>query len=173
VADEIQCGVGRAGSFLALEASGVEPDIVTLAKGLGGGFPIGAVLMTDEVAETMPVGGHGGTFGGNPLACSAALAVLEEIVETDLLEHVSMMGERLSKGLQSISSDKIRGIRGRGLMIGLELKEKVAWVIDKLRERGVFTMNAGSTVIRFVPPLTITEAEVDRVVEAVGGVLTE
>ena len=173
VADEIQCGVGRSGSFLALEPSGIQPDIVTLAKGLGGGFPIGAVLMTDEVAKTMPVGGHGGTFGGNPLACSAALAVLNEIVESDLLDHVRRVGQQLSEGLRSINSDKIRTVRGRGLMIGLQLKIKVAEVISKLREHGVFAMNAGSTVIRFVPPLTITEAEVDQVIEAVTAVLSE
>ncbi|MCH2667783.1 MAG: aminotransferase class III-fold pyridoxal phosphate-dependent enzyme, partial [Deinococcales bacterium] len=135
--------------------------------------PIGAVLMTAEVAKTMPVGGHSGTFGGNPLACSAALAVLNEIVESDLLDHVRRVGQQLSEGLRSINSDKIRTVRGRGLMIGLQLKIKVAEVISKLREHGVFAMNAGSTVIRFVPPLTITEAEVDQVIEAVTAVLSE
>ena len=173
IADEIQCGVGRSGSFLALEPSGIRPDIVTLAKGLGGGFPIGAVLMTDEVARAMPVGGHGGTFGGNPLACAAALAVLDEILESDLLGHVRSVGKRLSEGLRSIKAKEIRSVRGRGLMVGLELKIKVADVISKLREHGVFTMNAGSTVIRFVPPLTITEVEVDQVIEAVDAVISE
>lgn len=173
IVDEVQTGVGRTGQFLASESSGVAPDMVTLAKGLGGGFPVGAVLLTDEVAKSMPPGGHGTTFGGNPLASAAGLAVLEEMEERDLLSHVSEVGTRLKEGLESVGSARVRAVRGAGLILGLELKEKAAATIAALRERGVLVINAGSTVIRFVPPLVITREEVDEVVEAVGAALTE
>jgi len=171
VFDEIQCGVGRTGTFLASEAYGVTADIVTLAKGLAGGVPIGAVLMTDDVAGRMPKGGHGTTFGGNPLASAAALAVLEEIDERDLMAHARLMGERLMAGLRAIPSDRVREVRGRGLMVGLELKEKAAPIIASLRQAGVLTISGGATVIRFLPPLVIEEAQVDEVVAKVAGVL--
>jgi len=171
VIDEIQTGVARTGRFLALEYSGVRPDMITLAKGLAGGVPIGALVMSDRVARAMPTGGHGTTFGGNPLAAAAALAVLREIDEADLLDHVNRVGERLRTGLAAIASDRIRTVRGRGLMLGLELKEKVGPYVDALREAGVLVINAGATVIRFVPPLVITEAEVDEVVARVARVL--
>jgi LysW-gamma-L-lysine/LysW-L-ornithine aminotransferase len=169
--DEIQCGVGRTGRFLACEHAGVTPDMVTLAKGLAGGVPIGALAMTDRVARAMPSGGHGTTFGGNPLAAAAALAVLDEIDEHDLLAHVTAMGERLRRGLEAIGSDRVREVRGMGLMLGLELKEKAAPVIAALKAEGVLTINAGATVIRFVPPLVITGDEVDEVVARVARAL--
>ena len=171
VMDEIQSGAGRSGTFLASEEYGVEADMVTMAKGLGGGVPIGALLMTEQVAAAMPKGGHGGTFGGNPLASAAALAVLEEIEAGDLLGHVDRVGGRLRAGLEAIASPKIREVRGRGLMLGLELREKAAPYIAALRERGILTINAGATVIRFVPPLIISDGEVDRVIETVAEVL--
>jgi acetylornithine/LysW-gamma-L-lysine aminotransferase len=171
VLDEIQSGVGRTGKFLAAEHYGVEADMVTLAKGLGGGVPIGALLMTDEVAAKMPTGGHGTTFGGNPLASAAGLAVLQEIESRDLLRHVAEVGDHLRAGLESIGSPKIRQVRGLGLLIGLELKEKVAPYITALREAGVITINAGATVIRFVPPLIISRAEVEQVVERTAAAL--
>lgn len=171
VFDEIQCGVGRTGTFLASEAYGVSADVVTLAKGLAGGVPIGAVLMTDEVAAAMPKGGHGTTFGGNALASAAALAVLQEIDERDLMANARAMGERLMDGLRAIPSDRVREVRGRGLMVGMELKEKAAAVIAQLREAGVLTIAGGATVIRFLPPLVIDEAQVDEVVSRVASVL--
>ncbi len=171
VFDEIQCGVGRTGTFLASEAYGVSADIVTLAKGLAGGVPIGAVLMTDAIAASMPKGGHGTTFGGNPLASAAALAVLEELDERGLMEHARAMGERLMQGIRGIGSERVREVRGRGLMIGVELKEKVAPVIAALRDAGVLTISGGATVIRFLPPLVITPAQVDEVVARVARVL--
>ena len=164
VFDEIQCGVGRTGTFLASEAYGVSPDMATLAKGLAGGVPIGALLMTDAVAASMPKGGHGTTFGGNPLASAAGLAVLEEIEERDLMEHARRMGERLMEGLRRAGGDRVREVRGRGLMIGLELKEKAAPVIAALKREGVLTIAGGATVVRFLPPLVISEAQVDEVV---------
>jgi acetylornithine/LysW-gamma-L-lysine aminotransferase len=171
VLDEIQSGVGRSGRFLASEHYGVEPDMVTLAKGLGGGVPIGALLMSDEVAARMPKGGHGSTFGGNPLACAAGLAVLEEIEERGLLRHAAEVGGYFRERLAAIGSPRIREVRGLGLLIGLELKEKAAPYIAALREAGVLTINAGAAVIRFVPPLVIAREEVDEVVERVAAVL--
>jgi len=169
--DEIQCGVGRTGTFLASEAYGVSPDMATLAKGLAGGVPIGALLMTDSVAASMPKGGHGTTFGGNPLASAAGLAVLQEIDERDLMGHARAMGERLMAGLRQAGGERVREVRGRGLMIGVELKEKAAGSIAALREAGVLTIAGGATVIRFLPPLVITEAQVDRVIDKVAAVL--
>jgi acetylornithine/LysW-gamma-L-lysine aminotransferase len=171
VFDEIQSGVGRSGRFLASEHYSVTGDMLTLAKGLGGGVPIGVLLMTEEVAAAMPTGGHGTTFGGNPLASAAGLAVLEEIEERDLLARVSDVGQYFRERLAAIDSPKIREVRGLGLLIGLELKEKVAPYIAALREAGVLTINAGTTVIRFVPPLIITREEVDEVVRRVAAVL--
>ncbi len=170
--DEIQCGSGRTGTFLASERYGVEADIVTLAKGLAGGMPIGATLMTEAVARAMPKGGHGTTFGGNPLASAAALAVLREIDERDLMGNARVMGERLMAGLRAIPSDRIREVRGAGLLIGLELKEKAAPVIAALREAGVLTISGGATVIRFLPPLVITAEQIDAVIATVRDVLT-
>ena len=171
VIDEIQTGVGRTGRFLALEHAGVVPDMVTLAKGLAGGVPIGALAMTAHVAAAMPAGGHGTTFGGNPLAAAAALAVLQEIEAVDLLAHVERVGARLRAGLEALDSPSVRTVRGLGLMLGLELKQKVAPIIEALRTAGVLVINAGPTVIRFVPPLVISEDEVDEVVARVGRVL--
>ena len=173
IMDEVQTGVGRTGKFLATEHYGVAPDMVTLAKGLGGGVPIGALLMTEAVALGMPKGGHGTTFGGNPLAAAAGLAVLEEIEERRLLENALEVGSYFQERLRALPSPKIRRVRGLGLMIGVELKEKVAPYIDALKDAGVMTINAGATVIRFVPPLIITRAEVDEVVERFGRVLEE
>lgn len=173
IMDEVQSGVGRTGKFLATEHYDIQPDMVTLAKGLGGGVPIGALLMTEEVALKMPKGGHGTTFGGNPLACAAALAVLEEIEGRNLLQHVSEVGNYFQEQLRSIASPKIRTVRGKGLLIGVEQKEKVAPYIAALKKGRVLTINAGATVIRFVPPLIITKEEVDEVVRRFGQVLTE
>ncbi len=171
VIDEIQTGVGRTGRFLALEHAGVVPDMVTLAKGLAGGVPIGALAMTQAVAAAMPKGGHGTTFGGNPLAAAAALAVLQEIEAADLLTHVERVGGRLRSGLEALGGPLVRGVRGLGLMLGLELTQEVAPVIDALCAEGVLVINAGATVIRFVPPLVISEAEVDEVLARLGRVL--
>jgi acetylornithine/LysW-gamma-L-lysine aminotransferase len=171
VLDEIQCGVGRTGSFLASEPYGLVADMVTLAKGLAGGVPIGALLMTDAVARAMPKGGHGTTFGGNPLASAAGLAVLQEIEARGLMAHAASMGERLMGGLRALGSDRIREVRGRGLMIGVELREKAAPVIQALRDAGVLTISGGATVVRFLPPLVITAEQVDQVVARFGSVL--
>jgi acetylornithine/LysW-gamma-L-lysine aminotransferase len=169
--DEIQSGVGRTGTFLASEPSGVSADIVTLAKGLAGGVPIGATLMTDEVARSMPKGGHGTTFGGNPLAAAAGLAVLAEIEDRGLMARAVTLGARLVDGLNALRSDRIREVRGRGLMVGVELKEKAAPVIASLKEAGLLTIAGGPNVIRLLPPLVIMEADVDEAVALFAEVL--
>lgn len=174
VFDEIQSGAGRTGRFLAHEHFGVEADVVTMAKGLGGGVPIGAVLMTDDVAAAMPKGGHGTTFGGNPLSAAAGRVVLQELRD-GLLEHVRTVGAHLRERLDALAADepRIREVRGLGLMLGVELKEKAAPVLAALEDRGVLAINAGATVVRFVPPLVISEAEADEAVEALRGALAD
>jgi LysW-gamma-L-lysine/LysW-L-ornithine aminotransferase len=173
IMDEVQSGVGRTGKFLSTEHYDIKPDMVTLAKGLGGGVPIGALLMTEDVALKMPKGGHGTTFGGNPLAAAAALAVFEEIEALNLLNHVTEVGAYFQEQLKAIASPKIRAVRGKGLLIGVELKEKVAPYIAALKQHGVLTINAGATVIRFVPPLIINKQEVEEVVKRFAKVLQE
>ena len=173
IIDEIQSGVGRTGKFLALEHYAIKPDMVTLAKGLGGGVPIGVLLMTDPVAAAMPAGGHGTTFGGNALASAAGAAVLDEFEARGLVQNAAEVGAYFQEQLRALNAPQIRAVRGLGLMIGVEFKEKVAPIVSALREAGVLTINAGATVIRFVPPLTITKAEVDEVVGRLGRVLRE
>ncbi len=167
ILDEIQTGVGRTGSFLASEIYTVEPDMVTLAKGLGGGVPIGALLMTEAVAAAMPAGGHGTTFGGSPLAAAAGLAVLHELREQSLLAHVREVGDHFRSRLEALDPKRVSAVRGRGLLIGLELRGEAAPVMAALRDLGVLTVNAGSNVIRILPPLIITREEVDEIVELI------
>ena len=175
IMDEVQSGVGRTGKFLATEHYtehyNVKPDMVTLAKGLGGGVPIGALLMTDEVAAKMPAGGHGTTFGGNALAAAAGVAVLEEFEARNLIQNAAEVGAYFQEQLRALNSPQIRSVRGLGLMIGVEFKGKVAPIVAALRDAGVLTINAGATVIRFVPPLIITKDEVDEVVRRLDKVL--
>lgn len=172
VLDEIQCGVGRTGTFLASEPSGVEPDVVTLAKGLAGGVPIGATLMTEAVASAMPAGGHGTTFGGNPLSAAAGLAVLQEIRERDLMRRAHELGERLMAGLRALGDERVVEVRGRGLMVGMQLSVPVAPLVSALLEEGVVTPSGGSHTVRFLPPLVIEEEHVDEVVARVGRALS-
>ena len=156
---------------LAGEHAGVVPDLVTLAKGLAGGVPIGALLMTDAVAAAMPAGGHGTTFGGNPLAAAAGLAVLEELIERDLPAHAVRMGLRFREGIEALRSPRVREVRGLGLMLGVELRDKAAPVIAALRREGVIVINAGATVVRFLPPLVIDAEQIDLAVAAFGRAL--
>jgi acetylornithine/N-succinyldiaminopimelate aminotransferase len=151
--DEIQTGVGRTGTFFAYEQLGVEPDLVTLAKGLANGLPIGALLVADNAPDGFEPGDHGSTFGGNPVACLAASAVCDAI-DDELLANVGARGEQLRAGLP----DKVRGA---GLLLGLELYRMASEVVDECRERGLIVLSAGETVLRLAPPLTVTEAEVD------------
>ncbi len=164
ILDEIQTGVGRTGRFLASERYGVEPDMVTLAKGLAGGVPIGALLMTDAVCRTMPAGGHGTTFGGSPLAAAAGLAVLDELADNGLMEHVQDVGTYFREQLSQLDPALVTAVRGQGLMLGVELAVPAAPVMAAMRERGILTINAGANVIRMVPPLIITREQIDEIV---------
>ncbi|MGQ9692845.1 MAG: [LysW]-aminoadipate semialdehyde transaminase LysJ [Thermaceae bacterium] len=172
ILDEIQTGMGRTGTRFAFERYGIVPDILTLAKAIGGGVPLGAAVMRKEVAEKMPKGGHGSTFGGNPLAMGAGVAALEYLEKTRLWERAERLGAWFIEELRRIDSPKVREVRGLGLLVGIELKEKAAPYIQRLeKEHRVLTLAAGPNVIRFLPPLVIEEEDLARVVEAVRAVL--
>ncbi len=163
--DEVQCGVGRTGRFFAFEHHGVAPDAIGMAKGLGGGFPIGAIWVAESSADLFTPGSHGTTFGGTPLGCAAALAVLETIEEERLLEHVSATAPRLERGLEGLRRDfpaLVLGHRGLGFMMGLQLAVEPPALVARLREAGLLCPSAGGNVIRLLPPLTATAAEIDE-----------
>jgi acetylornithine aminotransferase/acetylornithine/N-succinyldiaminopimelate aminotransferase len=165
--DEIQTGIGRTGKMFAYEHFGVEPDILTLAKGLGGGVPIGALLAKSHAAAFEP-GDHGSTFGGNPLACTAALAVLKTLSEEDLIEQSAIKGAYFKDKLIYLKSlfPFIRDVRGKGLMLGLELDEKVngKTIVEECFKAGFIINCAGKNTLRFVPPLIIKKEEIDALI---------
>jgi len=162
--DEVQCGLGRTGSLFAYEQTGVTPDILTLAKPLAGGLPMGAVLLTDTIADALGPGDHATTFGGGPLVASVALEVVRTIAEPGFLAGVQTSGTRLEAGLRAIAarSRKISEVRGRGLMWGVACTEAVAPLVGAARERRLLILSAGPTVLRILPPLVITGDEIDR-----------
>ena len=168
IIDEVQTGFGRTGAMFACEQF-VAPDILCLAKSLAGGVPMGAVLCSDRI--NVPVKSHTSTFGGNPTACAAALASLEVIEKERLIERAQTLGTYLKEELCRIESKKIREVRGLGLMIGIELKEKAGPYVQRLMEKGVIALLAGATVIRLLPPLVISKEEIDRVVSALKEIL--
>jgi LysW-gamma-L-lysine/LysW-L-ornithine aminotransferase len=170
IIDEIQAGLGRTGKMFAFQHSGITPDIVCIAKSLAGGLPMGAVLFGDSVKNLAP-GLHGSTFGGNPLSCAAAVAALTAIQEEDLPGQAAAKGAYLMEELKSIESPLIREVRGLGLMVGIELKQKVAPYLQALQDRHIIALNAGLTTIRLLPPLVITREQLDRVVAALTEVL--
>jgi len=157
--DEVQAGLGRTGTFFAYEQLGIEPDLVTLAKGLGNGLPIGALLVREGIADAIGPGDHGSTFGGNPVASAAACAVVEAIDDA-LLENVVARGAQLSAGLAKLPG--VREVRGRGLLLAGLLDRDAAPVVDECRARGLLVLTAGPDVLRLLPPLVVTEAEVDQ-----------
>jgi acetylornithine aminotransferase len=167
VFDEVQTGMGRTGTLFAYEQLGVEPDIMTLAKGLGGGMPIGACLAKDSVAAMFTPGTHASTFGGNPLACAAALAVCRVLLEGRVLDQAKRMGEYLAKGLADCKDRHrvVREVRGLGLLQGLELDIDAKAVVSDCLVRGVLVNATSERVLRFVPPLVITQREIDRLME--------
>ena len=153
--DEIQCGLGRTGKLFAYEHLGIEPDIFTLAKALGGGFPIGAVCAKEHVAAAFEPGDHGSTFGGNPLACSAGLAVMDALLKDNLIENSEKMGNYFIKALSDLSKkyDFIKEVRGKGLMLGIQLSiEKAAEIREKCFDRGYLIGNVGNNILRLLPP---------------------
>jgi LysW-gamma-L-lysine/LysW-L-ornithine aminotransferase len=170
ILDEIQAGLGRTGRLFAFQHSGIIPDMVCIAKSLAGGLPMGAVLFGDPVMNLAP-GLHGSTFGGNPLACAAALAALSVIEDEDLPGQAATKGAYLMEELKSMQSPLIREVRGLGLMVGIELKQKVAPYLQALQDRHILALNAGLTTIRLLPPLVITHEQLDRVLAALVEVL--
>jgi acetylornithine/N-succinyldiaminopimelate aminotransferase len=171
--DEIQCGLGRTGKLWAHEWSGVTPDIMTLAKPLAGGLPIGAFLMTDKVASAIHVGEHGTTFGGGPFITSIALSVFNRISDPKFLAHVNAMGNYLMERLTEINSPHIKEVRGRGLMIGVEMDIDAAKIRDVGYTQGLLLIQAREKVVRFVPPLIMQKTHVDELIEKLSRVLAE
>ena len=170
IVDEIQSGFGRTGKMFAIQHFGVIPDILTCAKSIAGGVPMGAVLIGHNVKNLTP-GVHGSTFGGNPLACAAAIAALTVMEEEDLPRQALVKGAYWMDKLKQIESPAIREVRGMGLMIGIELKHKVAPFIKALQEKKIIALNAGMTVIRLLPPLVITYEQIDHLVNGLTEVL--
>jgi acetylornithine/LysW-gamma-L-lysine aminotransferase len=165
IVDEVQTGFGRTGTLFASEQYGIVPDILCLAKSIAGGLPMGAIAFSRKVGD-LPKRSHSTTFGGNPLACAAAVAAIGEIRRRDLARNARERGAQLDLGLRAIRSDRVREVRGLGLLVGVELKENAATALRALQDEGVLALGAGPTVVRFLPPLVITRAEIDRVLAA-------
>lgn len=165
--DEVQCGIARTGKMFAHQHYGIKPDIMPLAKALGSGFPIGAVVAKEEFAKAFDHGSHGTTFGGNPLACTAAVETLKVILDDDICEKARVRGSYLRTRLEDLSNNwnAIRDVRGRGLMVGIELAFDGGDVVKEMLKRGVLSNCASGNVIRLVPPLIITKEELDTVVD--------
>jgi len=176
ILDEVQCGMGRTGCFLGSQRAGVRGDIVTMAKGIADGFPMGACLARGEAAGTLVPGDHGSTFAGQPLACAAALATLDVIEDEHLMENAVAVGAHFRQGLESLSAEvpgRIKEVSGVGLMIGVELERPEAKALLKsLLEQGIVANAVGETVLRFVPPLVVTWEDCNRVVAALRAALT-
>jgi acetylornithine/N-succinyldiaminopimelate aminotransferase len=174
VLDEIQSGVGRTGAWFAHQHDEVLPDVLTLAKGLGGGLPIGACIGLGEFGETFAKGDHGSTFGGNPVACAAALAVIDTIERDGLLDHVTKLGEQLASALTAVEHPVLHGVRGRGLWLALALAEPVAGVVEAAARSAGFLVNAVQPdAVRLAPPLVISAAEAHTFVDTLPALLEE
>ena len=168
ILDEVQCGVARTGSLFAHEQYGVTPDIMAIAKGIGGGFPVGACLATEHAAQGMVVGTHGSTYGGNPLAMAACMAVLDVVTEPAFLAHVTEMATLLRAALEQMipnHDDLFEGVRGLGLMMGLKLKSDSRAFVNHARSHGILTVAAGDNVVRLLPPLISTEHHIRECVD--------
>lgn len=163
--DEIQCGVGRTGKMFAKDHVGIQPDIMCLAKALGGGVPIGAILSNEKVSSAMDFGDHGTTFGGNPLVCAASLAVFEAIEAENLLEEATKKGQWLREEIGKLHIESIKEIRGKGLMIGIEFDFETKPLVAKMLEKGVLANATAGNVLRLVPPLNIPLGDLKKVVE--------
>ncbi len=173
--DEVQAGFGRTGRWFAYQHAGVVPDIVTLAKGLGGGMPIGAIVARSAVAQAFQPGTHGATFGGNPLACAAAIAVVETIRDEQLVERAAEMGEYLMARLRQLAetTSVITEVRGRGLMVAIEVTVPSDQIIAACLARGLLVNNVRPTAVRMVPPLIVGRAEIDEMIKILGAALAE
>lgn len=163
--DEVQTGIGRTGSLFCYEQYGVKPDVVSMAKGLGGGVPVGAVMASEICADVLGAGTHGTTFGGNPFCCAAARTVLSVVNKPEFLKEVQRKGDYLKNAILAIGSDKIKTVRGMGLMLGIVVdKESRAEMVNRLLEKGVLALTAGEETIRLLPPLVISYEEMDSAV---------
>ncbi|MBQ3970989.1 MAG: acetylornithine transaminase [Selenomonadaceae bacterium] len=174
ILDEIQAGIGRSGKFFAYENYGIKPDIVTLAKGLAGGVPIGAFIVTDEVAKAFHAGDHGTTFGGNPLACAAANVVLDTVPRKEFLKNVEEVGAYFRQKLEDLQKkypSLITEIRGKGLILGAQLSKPGRDIVNEVLEKGAIINCTAGSVLRFIPPLIITKAQVDEVLGILDSVL--
>lgn len=172
--DEVQCGMGRTGTFFGCQQFGVKPDIVTLAKGLAGGVPIGAFMATDKVANTFHAGDHGSTFGGNPLACAAACVVLDALIDGNLMENAKEIGAYLQSKFEEYKAkypNLIKEVRGRGLILGMELTRPGREIANECLDYGAIINCTAGNVLRFVPPLNITKAHVDELISVLDKVL--
>jgi len=168
VLDEVQTGIGRTGHWFAHQADGIEPDVITLAKGLGGGLPIGACVAFGAAGDLLAPGLHGTTFGGNPVSCAAALAVIGTIANEGLLDSVKRVGERLRRGIEALGNPAIAEVRGAGLLLGIVLTEPVsAAVAENLREAGFLVNPIQPNVVRLAPPLILTTDQADAFVAAI------
>jgi len=163
--DEVQTGFGRTGEWFAFQLFNVRPDIITMAKGMAGGFPMGAIGAIEEVASAFEPGNHASTFGGNPLACAASLATIKAIEEGDLLRKCREDGAYFLRRLREIKSERIEEVRGLGMLIGVEMRDACADIVAKMREKGVLVNCIQEKVIRLAPPLVITREQIDEVVE--------
>ncbi|MFI7302480.1 acetylornithine transaminase [Micromonospora aurantiaca] len=173
VLDEVQTGIGRTGHWFAHQAEGVEPDVITLAKGLGGGLPLGACLAFGRAADLLTPGSHGTTFGGNPISCAAALAVVSTIAHEGLLDHVKRVGERLRRGVEALGHPLVREVRGAGLLLGIVLDQPVsAAAAAALREAGFLVNPVQPDVVRLAPPLILTAAQADAFLAALPAALS-
>ena len=176
ILDEVQCGIGRTGKFFAFEYSRVKPDIVPIAKGIGGGFPLGAVLMTKKVSSAMVPGTHGSTFGGNPLAMSAGNAVLDQIFKKGFLKNVKKISKYFHNELNKIKNDYpklIKEVRGIGFLIGLQLFNDTTKFIKKLQDNKLLTIRSGENTIRILPPLNVKKSETDIAIKIIRKVCKE
>lgn len=171
--DEVQTGMGRTGSLFAYQQYGIEPDVITLAKGLGSGFPIGAMLAKNKVAQAFQPGSHGSTFGGNPLATAAGLATVEYLIENRISEKAQFLGNYLQKGLLALQARHsiIQEIRGMGLLCGIVVGAYASEIVTQARELKLLVLQAGPDVVRILPPLTTTEAEIDQCIAILDQVL--
>ncbi len=173
VFDEVQSGIGRTGSFFAYQSYGITPDIVTMAKGLGGGFPIGAMLATDQAASGFAPGDHASTFGGNPLATAVANQLVDTITDPHFIENSINMGAYLRESLNKLADNRIIETRGLGLILGIEFSQDVKDLVLICMQKGLLLIGAGPKVLRFVPPLNINRAEVDQAVAILRAALQE
>lgn len=176
--DEVQCGVGRTGKLFAHEWAGIEPDLMAVAKGIGGGFPLGGLLMKEKVGKVLKAGSHGTTFGGNPLATAVGNAVLDIVLEKDFLTNVQKMSGKLKTALESLQNkypNKVDEVRGKGLLLGLKLKEpfKNDAMVVALRGNKMLVNSAGQNVVRIIPPLNVTESQIEEAVDIIDKTLAK